>query len=221
MSETSSADGITASRWDAALKRVGEMANFPGGHVIFSQGEPSGQLYIVESGKVKIGSKGPDGRGVLHRIAGPNDMFGDVSLFDPGPRASTATAVTELRTTRIDRYTLRQIIRQRPGIAEALLRVQARRVRHADTAMTELVFTDVPGRLARTLLEQARRFGTQEPQGLRVVHDLTQVELAQLVGSSRETVCKTLADFARRGWIQLDSKSVLILDLERLARRAV
>lgn len=96
----------------------------------------------------------------------------------------------------------------------------ARRVRRAGTAAADLVFSDVPGWLARTLLQLAARFGIQESGGLRVIHHLTQVDLAQLVGSSREPVCKTLSDFARRGWLRLDGKSVLITDPEHLARRA-
>ena len=86
--------------------------------------------------------------------------------------------------------------------------------------VADLVFTDVPGRVAKNLLDLADRFGEQERDGLHVHHDLTQEELAQLVGASRETVNKALADFASRGWLRLDGKSVIILDPERLARRA-
>jgi CRP/FNR family transcriptional regulator len=86
--------------------------------------------------------------------------------------------------------------------------------------MADLVFTDVPGRVAKALLDLADRFGEEQEDGLQVHHDLTQEELAQLVGASRETVNKALADFAARGWLQLSAKSVLILDPERLAKRA-
>ena len=86
--------------------------------------------------------------------------------------------------------------------------------------LSEQIFTDVPGRVARALLQFAQRFGSQEAGLLRVTHDLTQEEIAQLVGASRETVNKALADFAHRGWLRLEGKSVLILDPERLARRA-
>jgi CRP/FNR family transcriptional regulator, cyclic AMP receptor protein len=78
----------------------------------------------------------------------------------------------------------------------------------------------VPGRVAKQLLALAQRFGIREDGGLRVTHDLTQEEIAQLVGASRETVNKALADFAHHGWIRLEGKSVLICDPERLAHRA-
>ena len=78
----------------------------------------------------------------------------------------------------------------------------------------------MPGRVAKALLQMADRFGSRESDGLRVRHDLTQEELAQLVGASRETVNKALADFAARGWIRLEPRSVTILDVERVERRA-
>ena len=101
-----------------------------------------------------------------------------------------------------------------------LLRALAQRLRRANDVMADLVFTDVPGRVAKALLDLADRFGEQTPEGLQVHHDLTQEELAQLVGASRETVNKALADFAARGWLTLSAKSVLIIDAERLAKRA-
>lgn len=101
-----------------------------------------------------------------------------------------------------------------------MLRALAQRLRRANDVMADLVFTDVPGRVAKNLLDLADRFGHQEADGLHVHHDLTQEELAQLVGASRETVNKALADFAQRGWLRLEGKSVLILEPQRLARRA-
>jgi CRP-like cAMP-binding protein len=101
-----------------------------------------------------------------------------------------------------------------------MLRVLARRLRRTNHNLADLIFTDVAARVAKKLLELAQRFGTQEGDALRVTHDLTQEEIAQLVGASRETVNKVLADFAHRGWIRLKPKSVLICDCERLARRA-
>ena len=100
-----------------------------------------------------------------------------------------------------------------------MLRVLARRLRRTDEFRSELTLTDVPGRLAKELLNLAQRFGVQEDGATRVSHDLTQAELAQLVGSSRETVNKALSDFSRRGWIRLEGKCMVIEESDRLARR--
>ena len=197
-----------------------DLLDVPRGTVVFHEGEPGDSLYIVLAGKIKLGRRTPDGRENLLMVAGPSDMFGELSIFDPGPRTSTATAVTEVRAYTMDRAALREWIGKRPEIAEQLLRVLARRLRRTNNMLADLIFTDVPGRVAKALLQLARQFGSQESGLLRVTHDLTQEEIAQLVGASRETVNKALADFASRAWLRLDGKSVIILDPERLARRA-
>ena len=86
--------------------------------------------------------------------------------------------------------------------------------------MADLIFTDVPGRVAKALLDLSERFGVETAAGVVVDHGLTQEELAQLVGASRETVNKALADFANRGWLQLEQRQVTLVDLERLTRRS-
>ncbi|HEX9339377.1 MAG TPA: Crp/Fnr family transcriptional regulator [Pseudonocardiaceae bacterium] len=223
MDETLARAGIFQGVEPAAAEALAqslEPVEFPRGHLIFAEGEPGDRLYIIQSGKVKLGRKSPDGRENLLWIAGPADMFGELSIFDPGPRTSSATTVTDVRAVSMDRVMLREWINKRPDIAEQLLRVIARRLRRTNNMLAELIFTDVPGRVARALLQFAQRFGNQEAGLLRVTHDLTQEEIAQFVGASRETVNKALADFAHRGWLRLEGKSVLILDPERLARRA-
>jgi CRP/FNR family cyclic AMP-dependent transcriptional regulator len=194
--------------------------DFPRAHTVFTQGEPGDRLYIIISGKVKIGNRSPNGHENLLTILGPSDMFGELSVFDPGPRTSSAITMTEVRAVSMDRDGLRAWIADRPEIAEQLLRVLARRLRRTNNNLADLIFTDVPGRVAKQLLQLAQRFGTQDDGTLRVTHDLTQEEIAQLVGASRETVNKALAEFAYRGWIRLDAKTVWICDSERLARRA-
>jgi CRP/FNR family cyclic AMP-dependent transcriptional regulator len=203
-----------------ALTRQLRPVDFPRGHVIFAEGEPGDRLYIIISGKVKIGRRYADGRENLLTIMGPSDMFGELSIFDPGPRTSTATTITEVRAASMDRDALRAWIADRPEIAERLLRVLARRLRRTNSNLTDLIFIDVSGRVAKRLLGLAQRFGTREGGAMRLTHDLTEEELAQLVGATRETVNKALADFAHRGWIQLEGKSLLICDSERLTMRA-
>ena len=105
-------------------------------------------------------------------------------------------------------------------MALGLLSQIAARLRKANDVNADLVFSDVPGRVAKALLDLADRFGRTADDGVHVHHDLTQEELAQLVGASRETVNKALADFASRGWLRLEARAVLIQDVERLKRRA-
>jgi CRP-like cAMP-binding protein len=211
--------GVESEAADALAKEM-DIIEIRKGEVLFNEGEPGDSLYIVLSGKIKIGRRAADGRQNLIALMAPSDMVGELALFDPGPRTATATAVIDTRLARLRKHALRPWLASRPEIAEQLLRVLARRLRRTNDSLADLIFTDVPGRVAKTLLQMAGKFGSRDGGVLRVTHDLTQEEMAQLVGASRETVNKALADFASRGWLRLDGKSVIILDPERLARRA-
>jgi CRP/FNR family cyclic AMP-dependent transcriptional regulator len=190
------------------------------GHVVFREGDDGDRLFVILDGKVKISRAAADGRENLLAVLGAAEMFGELSLFDPGPRTASATAVTAATLASLDHDDLRPLLIERPGVAVALLKTLAQRLRRTNEAMADLVFTDVPGRVAKALLDLAAKFGVPEDGATRVRHDLTQEELAQLVGASRETVNKALSEFAHRGWLRIEGRSVLLLDPERLARRA-
>ena len=211
--------GLPNEAVDPVASRL-ETVTLPRGRVVFNEGEPGDSLYIVMSGKIKLSRRSPDGRENVLAVMGPSDQFGELSVFDPGPRTATATAITDVKLARMPQAVLRPWIEAHPEVGERLLHVLARRLRRTNDSVADLIFTDVPGRVAKALLGLAERFGTQEAEGVRVHHDLTQEELAQLVGASRETVNKALADFASRGWIRLEARAVLISDVERLRRRA-
>ena len=187
------------------------------GDVLFHEGDSGDKLYIVLDGKVKLGRTSSDGRENLLAILGPGQMFGELSLFDPGPRSATVTAVTDASFASLSHEDLLRWLEGRPIVARGLLAQLAGRLRKANDVVADLVFSDVPGRVAKALLDLADRFGRTADDGVHVHHDLTQEELAQLVGASRETVNKALADFASRGWLRLEPRSVVIMDVERLA----
>ena len=205
------AEALTASMVETKVRR---------GDVLFHEGDEGDRLYVVTDGKVKLGRTSADGRENLLAILGPGQMFGELSLFDPGPRSATVTAVTDCTMQSLSHDELGRWLDGRPEVARGLLSQLAARLRKANDVVADLVFSDVPGRVAKQLLELAQRFGDARDDGIHVHHDLTQEELAQLVGASRETVNKALADFASRGWLRLEPRSVVIMDVERLARRA-
>jgi CRP-like cAMP-binding protein len=203
-----------------ALRRSMSEINLGRGQVLFREGDTGDKLYVVADGKVKLGRTSSDGRENLLAVLGPGEMFGELSLFDPGPRTATATAVTDTRIYSLGHTELTTWVQGRPEVALSMLKQISSRLRRTNEVIGDLVFSDVPGRVAKALLDLASRFGVESDDGVHVGHDLTQEELAQLVGASRETVNKALADFAGRGWIRLEARAVVLLDLERLARRA-
>jgi CRP/FNR family transcriptional regulator, cyclic AMP receptor protein len=190
------------------------------GETLFNEGDPGDRLYILLDGKVKLGHTANDGRENLLAVLGPGELLGELTLFDPGPRSTTATAVAPTRLLALEHGTLMSFLETRPGLAKHMLKALAQRLRRTNESLADLVFSDVPGRVAKALLDLADRFGQPTDEGVHVPHDLTQEELAQLVGASRETVNKSLAEFVSRGWIRLEGRAVLLLDLDRLRRRA-
>ena len=190
------------------------------GSTLFHEGDPGDQLYFIISGKIKLGRTAPDGRESLVAIMGPGELFGEMALFDPSPRSTSATAVSETRLAGLKHENLKKVIERSPDVSAQLLQALARRLRRTNESLADLVFSDVPGRVAKALLDLADRFVRPATDGILVAHELTQEELAQLVGASRETVNKALAEFVQRGWIRLEARAVVILDLQRLKQRS-
>ena len=189
------------------------------GQVLFKEGQEGDRLFVIVTGKIKLGTTSIDGRENLLSILGPGEMFGELSLFDPEPRAATATAVTDSRLVSLAHDAVIGLVTTNPQTSLELLRRLAQRLRKSNEVLADLVFADVPGRVAKAIMELGVRFGVQKDDGLHVNHDLTQEELAQLVGASRETVNKALADFAARGWVKLEPRAVLVTDIERISKR--
>ncbi|GHD84832.1 MULTISPECIES: Crp/Fnr family transcriptional regulator [Kocuria] len=204
----------------AALTEEITEVNLSRGATLFYEGDPGDQLYFIVSGKMKLGRTASDGRENLVAVMGPGEIFGEMALFDPSPRSTSATAVSETRLDGLKHENLRKVIQRSPEVSAQLLQALARRLRRTNENLADLVFSDVPGRVAKALLDLADRFGRPATDGILVAHELTQEELAQLVGASRETVNKALAEFVQRGWIRLEARAVVILDLQRLKQRS-
>lgn len=199
------------------------------GQLIFDEGDPGDTVYLILDGKIKIVRTTADGRENLLAVLGPGEVFGELSLFDPGPRTASARALEDTALAALAHVDLDAWLRAEPQIGLLLLKVLARRLRRTNDAMADLVFTDVAGRVAKSLLALADRFGSEpdpaagSPEsggGVFVGHGLTQEELAQLVGASRETVNKALAEFVGRGWIELRPRGVVLRAPDQLRHRA-
>jgi len=190
------------------------------GEVIFNEGDEGDALFVVVKGKVKLARTARDGRENLVALLGAGDMLGELSVFDPGPRLSRARAVEDSVVYELAKEVLDDWLDHHLEMSRHLLRALAKRLRRTSNSMADLVFSDVPGRVAKAILDLGYRFGRNERGRLVVRHGLTQEELAQLVGASRETVNKSLADFASRGWIDVHIGSVDVYEPDRLRARS-
>ena len=187
---------------------------------LFAQGDvDEANVFVVLSGRLTV-ARGHRDRRAMTAALGPGDMVGELSVFDPGPRTSTVTATTGARVVVLARGDLLAWGTSRPHVPARLLLVLARRLRRTNSTVVDLMFVTVAGRVANVLLELAARFGQRHGPEVRVSHGLTQSELGQLAGGSRESVNKVLAEFAGRGWLQIENRAVVLLDLPRLTQRA-
>ena len=209
-------DGASARSLIAMMKRI-ELSK---GDVIFNEGDEGHALYVIVKGKVKMARTARDGRENLLGLLGVGDMLGELSVFDPGPRLSRAHAVEESVVYELPKAVLDEWLDDHLEMSRHLMRALAQRIRRISNTMADLVFSDVPGRVAKAILDLGHRFGRMERGHVTVRHGLTQEELAQLVGASRETVNKALADFASRGWIDVHIGSVEVYEPERLRARS-
>ncbi|AKV54979.1 Crp family transcriptional regulator [Bifidobacterium actinocoloniiforme DSM 22766] len=195
----------------------------PKGASIFRQGDTDHRMYMLERGRVKLVRQSSDHRVQLLSIHGRGEILGEIPVFDPsgGPRtASAVVMVNDTKVAALERDDLFTWLNQHPRVAVDMLQVLAGRLRANNERISDLVFMDVPGRLAKTLIDLATRFGEPFEKGLMVPHDLTQEELAQLVGASRETVNKALMDFSNRKWISRKGRTIIIYHPGALIRRS-
>lgn len=169
--------------------------------VIVSQDEPGDALFIIMSGRVKVVIFGENGREVTLSLLRPGDAFGEISLFDREPRSANCIAMEPTSMLILGRDDLLAHITQFPQTALNLLGEMANRLRRADESIAQLALCDVHERLIRRLISLSREDGTETPEGLLLRRRPTQQELANMIGSCRETISRAFNQLAREGLI--------------------
>jgi len=202
-----------------ALATAAKRRRFRRGEVIFHKDDPGESLFIIDEGSVRIYLPSPQGADLTLAVLGPGDFFGDLALLDGRPRSASAAAFPETETVALNRADFTSVIRSRPEAAMAVLAAVAERLRETNEMAGDLAFLDVGGRLAKKLLELAAARGVQRPEGILLELSLTQEELANMVGVTRESVNRQLALFRRLGVIGSQGRRFLIRDAEALRRR--
>lgn len=189
---------------------------FAPGQVIFHLGDPGGLLYLISRGKVKISHTTTEGQEVVLAILGPGDFFGELALLDDAPRSATAVALEATETWTLHREEFMHYLTDNPDFALHVLKTLARHIRRLNTQLADIFFLDLPGRLARTLLQLAEQYGTYTTEGTVINLSLTQTDLAEMTGATRVSVNKALGRFRRAGWIRVTGRQVTVIDREAL-----
>ncbi len=194
----------------ADLQRVEEVAReraYPKNSVILFEDDPGDSLFVVKQGQVKVVLIGEDGREVILSVLGEGQFFGEMALLDDEPRSAHVIAMEDSTLVVLRREDFQGILLQSPALALALLRELTRRLRRADEKVGSLVLLDVNGRVARLLLDMA-----EEEGGDRISRRLTHHTIAQMIGSSRETVSRTMRELTDKGFIDVTRKDILLRD---------
>jgi len=188
---------------------------YPRNSVILFEDDPGDSLYIVSTGQVKVVLIGEDGREVILSVLNDGDFFGEMSLIDDEPRSAHVIAMRDSRLLVLRRDDFQQQISQHPPIAVKLLKVLVQRLRRADAKIGGLVLLDVNGRVAKLLLDLADEGG-----GPKITRKLTHHTIAQMIGSSRETVSRAMRELADRGLVDVTRREITIKNREGLAALA-
>jgi CRP/FNR family cyclic AMP-dependent transcriptional regulator len=189
--------------------------SYPKGSVILFEDDPGDALFIVRAGRVKVVLVAEDGREVILGILGPGEHFGELSLIDDQPRSAHVIAMEESTLLVLRRDDFRRRVEQNPSVAWSLLAELSRRLRRADGKIGSLVLLDVPGRIARMLLDAADETGND-----LIDKPLTHQTIAHVIGASRETVSRAMREFQDAGWVSSERRRIRIADRAALEKRS-
>jgi CRP-like cAMP-binding protein len=188
---------------------------YPKGSVILFQDDPGDSLFVLRQGRVKVVLIGEDGREVILGVLEPGAHFGELALIDDQPRSAHVIAMDDAQLLILRREDFRRRVEANPTIAWALLTELSRRLRRADQKIGGLVLLDVPGRIARLLLDLADEAGAP-----MIEKPLTHQTIAQMIGASRETVSRAMKEFQDAGLIRVERRRIAVGDREALEKRA-
>jgi len=192
----------------------------PKGMMILQEEDPGDALFMIVSGRAKVVHLSEDGREIILDVLGQGDFFGEMALLDQEPRSANVTAVEPTELLVLERTAFLNEIEREPAIAVKMLIELSRRLRRADEKIQDLVLLDVYGRVARMLLRLARLHGKPLEDGFIITKRPTHQDLADMVGASRETVSRVLADLTRRGVVRNNGRMLIIEKGEEMLRRA-
>ena len=185
-----------------------KMKDIKRGATIFTKGEPGQSMFAVCGGTVKISVPSSEGKDAVFNFINEGGIFGEIALLDGHPRTADAIAITKCQLMMIDRRDFLPLLRSYPELATKIIEVLCTRLRHTSEQVEDIVFLDLPGRLAKALLRLA---GGPETAAKSQKIAITQREIGQVIGMSRESTNKQLRDWQRRKLIRLERGGIVIL----------
>lgn len=193
-------EGLSASDFTQICLRAAKLRAAKG-QCLFHQGEPADAVYLIKEGKVKLVQVTPEGRAVILDVAGPGEVFGEMALFQDQPQPFTAIALEEAKLCRFDRHQFEDMIRNNPAAAISIIGYLARKLYDSMQQTGEVTGAPVRDKLLRLLLRLADKYGRRTPDATVIELEITQQELADMVGASRVMVANVLKQLHEEGLV--------------------
>jgi CRP/FNR family cyclic AMP-dependent transcriptional regulator len=193
-----------------SLARLTSRRTYPKDTVVFFENEPGEIFFTIVDGRIKVVILGDDGREIILSVLGPGDFFGEIALLDNEPRSATAIAVEESELLSLHRADVGTLMASNPSITLALVKLLTSRLRRANQQISTLALLDVYGRVARVIVDMAREEGRRLRDGRVAFRRPTHQEIANRIGTTRETVTRMLKDLERQGLVSFEGKEILV-----------
>ena len=194
----------------SSLARLSSRRRFPKDTVVFFENEEGDFFFMILEGRIKVTILGDDGREVILSMLGPGDFFGEMALLDNEPRSATAIAVEESELLQLHRTDFQTVLTDNRSIQHALIKILTGRLRRANHQISTLALLDVYGRVARVIVDMAREEGRRLRDGRIAFRRATHQEIANRIGTTRETVTRMLKDLERQGLIHVEGKEIVV-----------
>jgi CRP/FNR family transcriptional regulator, cyclic AMP receptor protein len=211
-------DGASRATREAAMNAA-DLDVIPGGGTIAEQGAAALALLIIGRGRARLERATPDGRSIPLGYRGSGDVMGESCLTRQPTHAETATAMEETEIVRIPHTLINDFMHDDPGVAPAVFSLLVQRTRETEDRIESLLFRNVEGRVVEFLLKAADRWGVPNPKGTLISAPITHLEIAQAIGSTRETVTLTLGALRKEGLLDVTGRRLIVKSREGLAQK--
>jgi CRP/FNR family transcriptional regulator, cyclic AMP receptor protein len=198
---------------DEDIARLAEVAvrrRYPKDTVVFFEKDEADTFFVIESGRIKVTILGDDGREIILSILSPGDFFGEIALLDDDPRSATAIAIEDTELLCLARADFQSVMEQNVSITLGLIKVLTARLRRANHQISTIALLDVYGRVARVILDMAREEGRRLRDGRIAFRRATHQEIANRIGTTRETVTRMFKDLERQGMIHVEGREIIL-----------
>jgi CRP/FNR family cyclic AMP-dependent transcriptional regulator len=203
----------------ASFLTAGRLYRYRPNAVIFMQGDPPNEVFFIIKGRVAISSTAAEGQVLLYAFLGPGDLFGELGVLGNMSRSATVEALDDCSIWGVSGKAFVRLVSEEPSVAQILLEALARQVVALNSNTEDLLFLDLKGRVAKRLLGLAGH-PPAEASDVDVPGDVSQKQLAHLVGGTRENVSRVLSEFQRRGIVKRDGHHYTLTDVAALRRFA-